>query len=190
MPSLITGMSVTFTADPGPIIGWVLSCGCPNAPGVDFGTYADAEAHFLAYGFTDEVLVGCDDRDYCTSIGVPAIKARFVEEPPAVNVSNTNAVHLVAVLGYLDPAWNTGGEDDFPELCGQDSADSFLGRVLLAICVNPADAGIPAHEVGSAFSEGSVIDCGRPAGYTDARLEQLRTLAEWAVTRGRCIQWG
>jgi hypothetical protein len=99
---------------------------------------------------------------------------------PSVNVSNTNAAHLLALLGLFD----TG------ELVGQLAADDFLGRVLLALAVNPADAGIPATSTGGpGTGTALVVDCGRRVGYTEARLDQLRTVAEAARAAGRAVVW-
>lgn len=106
----------------------------------------------------------------------------------AVNMSNTNAAVVCGSLGInLDAAgW-----------CGSLTASDFLGRILVALAVNPADAGIPAHElpVGDAArpawaGEARFIECGRREGYTEERLGQLRELADWAVAHGAEISFG
>ncbi|MFJ4879885.1 hypothetical protein ACIP93_32425 [Streptomyces sp. NPDC088745] len=97
--------------------------------------------------------------------------ADFTDEP--VNMANANAARVLDVLGY-----------GYDELCGDAEAEDFLGRVLVALAVAPADAGRPATV------DGNVIDCGRPAGYTQTRLEELRELAEDACARRLRVAWG
>lgn len=72
---------------------------------------------------------------------------------------------------------------------GSMPAQDFLGRVLVAQAVNPADAGVPARVMPSEGGA-TMIDCGRREGYSEDRLGQLHELAEFAVSRGRTIQWG
>ncbi|MFD3539671.1 hypothetical protein ACFWUQ_09235 [Streptomyces sp. NPDC058662] len=95
--------------------------------------------------------------------------ADFTDEP--VNMANANAVRVLDVLGY-------------DELYGDADAEDFLGRVLVALAVAPADAGRPATV------DGNFIDCGRPPGYTQTRLEELRELAEDACARRLRVAWG
>lgn len=107
---------------------------------------------------------------------------QFVADELAVNMANANAAHVLDVLGF--------GEDvRAGDLCGTVSGEDFLGRVLMALAVSPADAGIPAHEDHTA---GGMlwIEGGRPEGYTQERLGQLRELAEDARDRGCSITWG
>ena len=95
-----------------------------------------------------------------------------------VNFSNQNAVGVLALLGVTpentEEFWNGGTL----------SAEDFLGRVLIALAVNPADAGVPPTQ------EGNFIDAGRREGYFDERLGQLRDLAERALAGGGSICWG
>lgn len=74
-------------------------------------------------------------------------------------------------------------------LMGSMSARDFLGRVLVAQAVNPADAGLASTE-STAGSGMTIVSCGRSEGYSDHRLGQLREVAEFGVDRGRDIQWG
>lgn len=92
-----------------------------------------------------------------------------------VNVSNANAATLLEVLGL-----------DTIELMGAESAEGFLGRVLMASAVSPEDAGIPAHV---AVGNPRWIEGGRRPGYIQERLEQLRTLAEFARSGQAQITW-
>lgn len=95
--------------------------------------------------------------------------AELTGEP--VNLNNVNAARVLGVLGYL-------------ELYGDEDAGLFLGRVLLALAVDPEDAGRPV------LREGRYVDCGRSEGYTGARLLELHALAQYARTWGRHVTWG
>ncbi|MEU3464598.1 hypothetical protein ABZ721_32195 [Streptomyces sp. NPDC006733] len=95
--------------------------------------------------------------------------AELAGEP--VNMTNSNAARVLDALGYS-------------ELCGDEDARLFLGRVLIALALDPEDAGRPA------IADGRFTDCGRPQGYTESRLHELRELAEYAQVQGLCITWG
>ncbi|MEU8708582.1 hypothetical protein [Streptomyces sp. NPDC048565] len=89
----------------------------------------------------------------------------------SVNMSNAKAARVLAALGYS-------------ELCGDEGADAFLGRVLLALAIEPEDCGRPS------LTEGRYIDCGRPEGYIQMRLLELHVLAEQAHRAGLHVAWG
>lgn len=91
---------------------------------------------------------------------------------PSVNVSNVNAGHLLGVLGL-----------DCPDLCGTIGGFDLLGRVLVAVAVNPCDAGVPVTQTGV------MVDCGRCPGYTDDRLDDLHSIAEWAIEHGVVVSF-
>lgn len=97
----------------------------------------------------------------------------------AVNMSNSNAARVCATLGI---------DLEAEGWCGSLPAADFLGRVLVALAVEPVDAGVPSHEVPT----GGVrwVECGRPEGYAQDRLGQLRTLADWAVAHGAEVSFG
>ena len=108
-----------------------------------------------------------------------------------INVSNHNARHLLGTLGF-----------DTEELCGEATAEVFLGAVMIAQGLNPADEGVPAHELTPAEvaadpvlgmlvggSGATVIHGGRHPGYTDERLVQLRDLAEFALVHNATVVW-
>ncbi|MEU9014724.1 hypothetical protein AB0D12_34265 [Streptomyces sp. NPDC048479] len=65
-----------------------------------------------------------------------------------------------------------------------EDAQLFLGRFLLALALDPEDAGRPA------VTDGRFIDCGRSQGYAQSRLYELRELAEYAHARGLRVTWG
>lgn len=190
-------MSVTFSPELGPLTGYTFTCGHEDALTEHrFGTYQDAE-EFLrteldAHGNTGHLAV-CGD-DYCAAsrmfiIGLEA------EESPEVNISDVNGCHVLGLLGY-----------ECGDLSGSDTAEGFLGRVLVALAVNPFDAGVPATTtVGGRIVDGhgavalatgpaptgaTVVDCGRRPGYSGDVLERLRGVADWAAERGRPIRWG
>jgi len=99
-------------------------------------------------------------------------------EEVEVNMSNGNAVDVSAALGIdLEPDW-----------CGSMPAEDFLGRVLVALAIAPADEGMPSYE--HAGPGARMIQGARPAGYLQDRLGQLHQLADWAVNNGAEIQWG
>lgn len=176
-------MSVTFEATLGEVSGFALTCGHEN--GVTehrWGNYADA-AEFLQkeldeHGNTGHLAV-CGDED-CRYQRM-FTHAILADPSPDVNVSSTNARHILGLLGVeVD-------EDEHP--VGSMSGEDFLGRVLVALAVNPADAGRPVTET-TAESGMTIVDCGRSEGYADRRLAELREVAEFGVSRGRDIQWG
>lgn len=91
--------------------------------------------------------------------------------PLAVNVSNTNASHLLATLGF----------DPF-ELDGDTTGEDMLGRVLIAQATAEPDDGVEP--------EGKrIVDCGRRPGYTGDKLDLLRCLAQETQDAGVRIAW-
>lgn len=176
-------MSVTFEAALGPVSAFAFTCGHEN--GVTehrYGTYSDAaqflQAEIDEHGGNGHLAVCGDEGCQYQNMFTHAI---LVDPSPEVNVSGSNALHLLDLLGI------TVEEGDHP--MGSMSAQDFLGRVLVAQAVNPVDAGRPSTE--SAANNGMpIVDCGRSEGYADRRLDQLREVAEFGVNRGRDIQWG
>lgn len=177
-------MSITFGTELSPIEGFAFTCGHDNGlTGHRFGTYDDARAFLQAekdtHGHTGGLAI-CGD-DYC-AFGLMSIQPIESDPAPDLNVSNTNAMHLLELLGLPSE------QDEWGSLSGATSAEDFLGRVLLAQAVSPADAGVAAtSEVGEGGA--TLIDMGRPAGYSEDRLTSLRELADFAVDRGRTVQW-
>ena len=173
-------MSVTFSA-PGPIAGFAFTCGHDNGlTERRFGTYADAvafrQAELDAHGDTGHLTI-CGD-EYCANC--PMFIVAVESDPsPSMNVSEANARHLAGLLGYGEDSESPGG-------CA--TGEDFLGRILLAQAVNPADAGVPVTTT-RASGGLTLIDCGRAPGYSEDRLAALRELADFAADRGRTIQW-
>ncbi|MGP4001573.1 hypothetical protein [Streptomyces sp. 8N706] len=88
-----------------------------------------------------------------------------------VNMANSNAARVLDTLGYAEPY-------------GDEDAQLFLDRVLLALALEPEDAGRPA------VADGRFIDCGRSQGYVQSRLHELRELAEYAQAQSLRVTWG
>ncbi|TQK49869.1 hypothetical protein FBY35_0145 [Streptomyces sp. SLBN-118] len=98
-----------------------------------------------------------------------AVTAQLTGDP--VDMANSNAARVLDTLGYAEPY-------------GDEDARLFLGRVLLALALNPEDAGRPA------VVDGRFTDCGRAPGYVQSRLNELRELAQYAHARGLRVTWG
>jgi hypothetical protein len=118
-------------------------------------------------------------RTFNAEFNADVIMAIPAADDLSVNMSNTNAARVCETLGIDldDLGW-----------CGSLPAADFLGRVLVALAVCPVDAGIPAHELSGTSPRW--IECGRPEGYLQDRLGQLRELADWAVAHDAEIDFG
>jgi hypothetical protein len=98
-----------------------------------------------------------------------------------VNMSNSNAAMVVESLGFT-----LGGDGDW---AGEMDAEVFLGRVLLALAISPADEGMPSYEHDRIPGMARMIEGARRPGYLQERLEQLRELAIWARDHSTAIWW-
>jgi hypothetical protein len=187
-------MSVTFHSELGTPTGFRVGCSCEDNRGPVFGTYADAEEFYVRHDLLNatipEVLVGCDyigQEGYC-EMGQCFITAVYENPGPEVNVSNGNAIIVLEALG-LRPRVIESGFGPMPEdPYGSMAAADFLGRVLAAEIMSVGD---PGSETETFIEEGcaTLINCGRPEGYTDARLAQLREVAEFARAHGKAVVW-
>lgn len=166
-------MSVTFAPDldlSNAPYGVACACGAVKSA-VVYPSYADAYA--AVFVLQSVVAPVCGD-DHCA-----AYSTRLVlnVDLPEVNVSNYNAKDILDLLGYRV-------EEDFSERCaGSLTAEDFLGRLLVAEAINPSDEGIPAT------TEGIVTHCGRPVGYMEARISELRSVVEYAKEKNVGIYW-
>lgn len=128
--------------------------------------------------------------------GWPEVGLAMQETPHNVNVSNVNAARLLQILGYELDA------EEGP--VGDDTADGFLGKVLIALALEPYDSGLEAYKltaeecaadpVLAAFGGGrpnspTVWFGGRYEGYTQDRLEQLLRLATHCKEIGATVAW-
>lgn len=98
-----------------------------------------------------------------------------------VNMSNSNAARVCESLGIsLDPDW-----------CGDMPADDFMGRVLMALALSPADEGMPSYEHVTGPGTARMIEGARRPGYLQERLTQLHALASWAWANDRTalVSW-
>jgi hypothetical protein len=157
-------MTVSFAPVEALPVAWSIRCACSNTTSLtEFG---DRESAVAALN-----TIICED-EFCAAYP-PLVIAVHAEVAPYLNVSNRNAGDLLTLLGY--------GQNE--DLCGSTSAADLLGRVLIAVAVEPADAGRPST------TSGNLIDCGRPAAYFEDRLAELRTVCEWAEARGVGVAW-
>lgn len=164
-------MSVTFglTYSETTTNQWEVSCSCGSAAHESVFSTRD-DAVFAAF-VDNSANPSCGD-EFCAAFPL-TITLQDSSEFYEVNVSNLNARAILEVLGFVN-------DDD---LVGTVSADDFLGRVLVAMMLNPADAGVPVT------TDGSVINCGRTEGYMDGILMQLQTLAQYAANENHSISW-
>lgn len=168
-------MSVTFSTDrPSVRVGYAVCCYAYGSDQDWYGpTHPDIATAIADHESSHHGNVDCDG----TGTNASVHTRRDTDDDPSVNMSNGNAAHLLATLGF-----------DTDELLGSTSAEDFLGRVLVALAVAPIDAGIPAHDISEGGAQ--VVNCGRPEGYTQHRLDQLRTLAEFARSHDANVSWG
>jgi hypothetical protein len=86
----------------------------------------------------------------------------------SVNMSNANALRVLSELTTE------------PDYSGAMPTPVFHAAVLIALALTPQDAGVPA----TSNPSGSFIDCGRPEGYLQTRLQDLHALAVYASEHG------
>ena len=173
-------MSVTFSpATPESVaIAHNLTCVCGAwVFDVVYPDYASA----CRARYAGNIKSACDDEICVISsrggvlFPVPAV------EFPEVNLANGNACMILEVLGI----------DVADDLCGEVSADDFLGRILIALALSPVDEGMPAYKISGDDDEGATIwQAPRPVGYTQDVLNRLREVAEFAKSKGWGICWG
>lgn len=184
-------MSVTFeiAVTEADMAGFSLVCGCgAKSTGVLAASHREVEAYRAAD--PRGVAPVCHD-DFCAAdtlevggyiqveFSVPGADGADVDlREVAVNVSNGSATHLLPLLGIEASTMQSGGSVP---------AEDFLGRVLLAMAVAPADEGVPAHSLAGPGAR--FVDCGRPEGYTERVLDTLHALALAAVSAARDVQW-
>lgn len=173
-------MGTTFATEMGPVIGWAVVDRVGGRE--EFGTYEAACSRMVDVRDNGAVLAGSclSGYAYHEYYGPHDPTIEVVEEDPAptVHMNFSNAALICDVLGISRDA-----EDG-----GEMSPKDFLGRILLAQALSPADAGVPAR---SATAGGRFTNGGRPEGYVQSRLSNLRELAEWAIAHDRrTVRWG
>lgn len=186
-------MSVTFTASFVEPRFHVVSCGCEEATAraVPYGSFGAAHSAAEAANLGARApLPGCALPEVCPDY---PLYARPVYEDPAPEtcLHEANAERALEVLGLRTgtPACPQQADADLQdgaehEASGQMDAEEFLGRVLVAVALAPADSGADGYWSGRWFHGG------RHAGDLQQRLGELRLLAEWCHQRGRQVAWG
>jgi len=175
---LVCGFDATVFADPSQAPSHPLSGGC------------DAAREFLAVAKTDgwakaHELFGepANERNadvqgclnwHDNGLGL----SRVFRDDVEVQMANSNAQRLFEVLGLDGDAWS-----------GSMDADEFLGRVLAGLALYAGDVGRPS-EVVRGERGATVIYSEVEPGYVDAKLEQLREVANAAKARNVPVTWG
>ena len=171
-------MGTTFATEMSPIVGWAVVDFVGGRE--EFGTFEDACARLVDVRDNGAVLAGSrpsgDPYYDCYDAHDPSIEVMEEDPAPTVHMNVGNAALLCDVLGIAS--------DD--EDGGEMTPTDFLGRVLVAQALSPADAGVPMY---TESGDGRFINCGRPEGYLQDRLADLRELAEWAIAHGRGTVW-
>lgn len=176
-------MSVTFFPAEAPTVGFrVADFAGGRAPEM-FTDRSDATAAMRAAEAAGRILPGCFDPEGIAS----SSDGYYVEtvttdggQAPHINIANINAVGILGLLGYA--------EDGEVDLCGSCGADEFEGRVLTALALTPADAGLPDYEI-AGKGGATIVECGRRPGYHQDILGRLLELADWSRGRQRTVCW-
>lgn len=186
---------ITFTGEMGLTVGHVIAC-CFDAAAAAprYGSYEDAVAalHTLnqlvkAGVVARTPLPGCSMPEVCPDYDLRVQGIEDVERPD-VEVTSRNAPLLLAALGY-------GEFDESDDMWGEASPQEFRGRVLTALAVAPADAGVPAHSDADAPAYLGALggarwrQCGRREGWLQDKLAALHDLADWCERHGRQVHW-
>lgn len=178
-------MSVTFHVDTTPTGSFEVHCGCRYDSGEAQGTFASyeaADAWMGTYRAAPYPLPGCSD-DTCLAY-LPMIQPVFEHaDAPSVNMANGNAVEVLRALGLVEVET---GEVDF---CGALPAEDFLGRILLALALEPISAERPSMQMLGEGNGATVVLSGRREGYMQERLADLRSVAAYAQERGLDVIW-
>lgn len=171
-------MTVTFCAEVGEPVAFVLTCGCAavTETATRHSTYDAALEQFttLRDAAADGPITmpaGCRHPERCSVLG-PLPRPLFAEEGPELSLTAGNALYMLAMLGYGTP-----GEASEP--CGAADAGEFLDRVT---------ATLPALAAPSRRGSAAAALDGDPS-YVLALLDHLRELATWCRDRGRRLQW-
>lgn len=167
-------MSVSFYADLTPVVGYRIECFCGAKLSEIYKNYNDAAAKI------DLVELDCDCGD---NFGYHANAVHEGVNSDEINVSNSNSVSILEVLGLMTQ------DDEFCDVCcGSMNAEDFLGRVLMALAVAPESAERVSEQTMFA-SGGMYVQCGRPAGYVQSKLLRLKEVAEFAIQHDREVIW-
>lgn len=153
------------------------------------GFLGEWTGHENAYGEANAHSLVCTDH-LCQGYGasIDEVTPDLIE----INMANRNAVRVLLALGYITDA--DLAADDAPtfagipmvgvDLSGHDSADSFLGRVLMALALSPTDEGMPTNQIAS-----NVTAFGWASGDLQNRLTALHQLAVQCAAQGSAVTW-
>jgi len=172
-------MSVTFNSTRvSTCIGHAVSC---YAYGSEASwrskAYSDQASAFNAHTIDHIGNPDCD----ANIGGEHLVKVLDTDGDPSMNVSNTNAAHLLSLLGLVE-----NGE---VLMYGTIPAIDLRGRILLARALSSGDVGRPATV--TVYENGPTIhDGGRQAGYSDKRFDQLDAIVDFAESNNVDVSWG
>lgn len=173
-------MSVTFAAQSDrQVTSYTVKCYCDESVGIVMNSAAEIEALFTNWDSSPVLFENCKTVEVCVQCRPIVKENNGTENIPMSNFANTNAAEILTTLGY----------EVSPDLCGYDSAESFLGRVLIADAVLPVSAE-RLTEVSKVEGQATMVYCGREEGYMQNVLDELRTLAELAAEGDFVISWG
>jgi hypothetical protein len=113
----------------------------------------------------------------------------FAGEELEVNVSNTNALHLLRLLGILADDADEAARID--ALAGELPAQDLLGRALIASAFAGEGDDAPAQWLELPRENGGlrVITQVRDGRYDTRQLGRLADLARWCSEHGRAVAW-
>lgn len=170
-------MSIVFSSDrPSVKLGYQVTCYLYGSDSNWRGpVFASPEQAVYDHSLADH------DTSECDGSASTVFPAYDTDLDPQLQISNTNGLRLLESLGLSTP--------EEPQYFGTVSSDDFLGRTLIALALEPADEGIPL--VDSITSGGArLIECGRPVGYLQQKLESLRDVITFAQKHNSNITWG
>jgi len=172
-------MSVTFSSTrPSKCIGHAVSCYAYGSERNWRGTtLATIEEAMLAHSVEHAGNADCDG-----IIGGQNVERVYdTDNDPSVNMSNNNAAHILGLLGLID--------ENGPFMSGSLGTEEMRGRILLARALAPNDAGVPSSTI-KIENGPTIIDGGRPEGYSDKRLLQLDEIVDFASKHQTDVSWG
>lgn len=163
-------MSVTFTSEYVAEASFGVSCSCGEAESAT--VFPNHEAAYAAAIVEKTVVM-----PFCSDALCNLYPVRFfmVTDVPEVSLNPANARTVMDVLGME--------VDETGDNCGSMNAEDFLGRILLASAINPSDEGTMA------FGDEKMTFGSRPVGYMEARLNDLRTVADYAIAKNLEVVW-
>ena len=173
-------MSVTFFASrPSQCVGFAVSCGVYPAE-ASFRSPVQPSADLALQAHRDLIAASPALADDCECHTQPyVVQVRDTDSDPTLNVSNANARLILDTLGL---------PFDECSLSGSALSEQFLGAVLLAHGLAPAELGVPSYE--EVVPGGArMIFVGRPEGYLQSRLDELHAVGVFARDHGVGVSW-